>query len=142
MTSGEALANPGGPYLWDAAQRNRLWVVNFGEMTESDDDSTRTRTGRTNIPGLKDITAANYPGFVLAIPDTTRARLFADSVTSWDRQERFPDLVIVWLPRDHTLGRQASRPPPRALVADHDLALGLLVERLFEASPWPLLAVF
>src|SRR5213593_1069416 len=142
LTSGEDLANPGGTYLWDAAQRDRLWVVNFGEMTESDDDSTRTRTGRTNIPGLKDITAANYPGFVLAIPDTTRARLFADSVTSWDRQNRFPDLVILWLPRDHTLGRQASRPTPRAMVADNDLALGLIVQRLSESPAWPSLAAF
>src|SRR2546427_2797169 len=142
LTSGEDLANPGGTYLWDAAQRNRLWVVNFGEMTESDDDSTRTRTGRTNIPGMKDITAANYPGFVLAIPDTTRARLFADSVTSWDRQNRFPDLVILWLPRDHTLGRQASRPTPRAMVADNDLALGLIVERLSQSPAWASLAVF
>ena len=142
LTSGKDVANPGGTYLWDAAQRNRLWVVNFGEMTESDDDSTRTRTGRTNIPGLRDITAANYPGFVLAIPDTTRARLFADSVTSWDRQERFPDLVILWLPRDHTLGRQASRPTPRAMVADNDLALGLIVERLSQSPAWASLAVF
>ena len=142
LTNGEDLANPGGTYLWDAAQRNRLWVVNFGEMTESDDDSTSTRTGRTNIPGLKDITAANYPGFVLAIADTTRARLFADSVTSWDRQNRFPDLVILWLPRDHTLGRQASRPTPRAMVADNDLALGLIVERLSQSPAWASLAVF
>jgi len=142
LTSGEDLANPGGTYLWDAAQRNRLWVVNFGEMTESDDDSTSTRTGRTNISGLKDITAANYPGFVLAIADTTRARLFADSVTSWDRQNRFPDLVVLWLPRDHTLGRQASRPTPRAMVADNDLALGLIVERLSQSPAWASLAVF
>ena len=142
LTSGEDLANPGGTYLWDAAQRNRLWVVNFGEMTESDDDSTSTRTGRTNVPGLKDITAANYPGFVLAILDTTRARLFADSVTSWDRQNRFPDLVVLWLPRDHTLGRQASRPTPRAMVADNDLALGLIVERLSQSPAWASLAVF
>src|SRR5436309_4069936 len=131
LTSGEDLANPGGTYLWDAAQRQGLWVVNFGEMTESDDDdSTAALPARTNIAGLKNITAANYPGFVLAISDTTRARLFADSVTSWDRQGRFPDLVILWLPRDHTLGRQASRPTPRAMVADNDLALGLIVERL------------
>src|SRR5256712_3823345 len=141
-TSGEGVAQPGGGSPRDAAQRKRLWDVNFGEMTESDYASTRTHTGRTNIPGLKDITAANYPGFVLAIPDTTRARLFADSVTSWDRQARFPDLVILWLPRDHTLGRQASRPTPRAMVADNDLALGLIVERLSESPAWPSLAVF
>src|SRR5207247_7168366 len=129
-------------YLWEAAQRNRLWMVNFGGRTASEDDSTRTRTGRTNIPGLKDTPAANYPGFVLAMPDTTRARLFADSVTSWDRQERFPDLVIVWLPRDHTLGRQASRPTPRAMVAENDLALGLIVERLSQSPASSSLARF
>ena len=143
FTSGEDLANPGGTYLWDAAQRKGLGVVNFGEMTESDDaDSTVSRPVRTNIPGLKSITATNYPGFVLAIADTTRARLFADSVASWDRQNRFPDLVILWLPRDHTLGRRASRPTPRAMVADNDLALGLIVERLSQSPAWPSLGVF
>jgi len=143
FTSGEDLANPGGAYLWDAARRKGLWIVNFGEMTESDDgDSTVTRPVRTNIPGLKSVTATNYPGFVLAIADTTRARLFADSVASWDRQDRFPDLVILWLPRDHTLGRRASRPTPRAMVADNDLALGLIVERLSQSRAWPSLAAF
>src|SRR2546422_920578 len=143
FTSGEDLANPGGAYLWDAAQRQGLWVVNFGEMTESDEgDSTLTRPAHTNIPGLRNVTATNYPGFVLAIPDTTRARLFADSVASWDLQDRFPNLVILWLPRDHTLGRQASHPTPRAMVADNDLALGLIVERLSQSRVWPSLAVF
>ena len=143
LTSGEDLANPGGTYLWDAALRRGLWVVNFGEMTESDDDdSPASRPARTNIASLRSITATNYPGFVLAISDTTRARLFADSVTSWDRQGRFPDLVIMWLPRDHTLGRQASQPTPRAMVADNDLGLGLIVERLSQSPVWPSLATF
>ena len=143
LTSGEDLANPGGAYLWDAALRHGLWVVNFGEMTESDEgDSAAARPVRTNIPGLKDITVTNYPGFVLSVADTTRARLFGDSVASWDLQGRFPDLTILWLPRDHTLGRQASRPTPRAMVADNDLALGLIVERLSESPAWPSLAAF
>lgn len=143
LTSGEDLANPRGAYLWDAALQRGLWVVNFGEMTESPEgDSTRARTGRTNIPGLKDITASNYPGFVLAILDTVRARLFADSIASWDRQGRFPDLVIVWLPRDHTLGRRPGQPTPRAMVADNDLALGQIIERLSQSPAWPSLAVF
>src|SRR2546427_149037 len=143
LTSGEDLANPRDAYLWDAAQRKGLWVVNFGEMTESDDeDSTPPRRVRTNIPGLQQITVPEYPGFILAVADTTRARLFADSVASWDRQGRFPDLVILWLPRDHTLGRVASRPTPRAMVADNDLALGRIVERLTRSAAWPSLALF
>src|SRR5213079_2754968 len=73
LTSGEDLANPHDAYLWDAAQRKGLWVVNFGEMTESDDeDSTPPRRVRTNFPGLKQITVPEYPGFILAVADTTR----------------------------------------------------------------------
>src|SRR5205807_426269 len=137
------LANPRGAYLWDAARRQGLWVVNFGEGTVSELEAPDAGTNiRTNFPGLKQITASNYPGFVLDIPDTTRARLFADSVGSWDGQGRFPDLVILWLPRDHTRGRRAGEPTPRAMVADNDLALGRIVERLSHSRAWPSLAVF
>ena len=145
LTSGEDLANPRDAYLWDAAKRKGLWVVNFGEMTESDDEDLphppAARRARTNFPGLKDITVPEYPGFDLGIADTTRARLFADSVASWDRQGRFPDLVVLWLPRDHTVGRQASQPTPRSMVADNDLALGQIVERLSRSPSWASLAV-
>src|SRR6266566_5027033 len=143
LTSGEDLANPRDAYIWDAGKRKGLWVVNFGEMTESDDeDPHAARHARTNIPGLRDITVPEYPGFILGIADTTRARLFADSVASWDRQGRFPDLVFLWLPRDHTVGRQANRPTPRSMVADNDLALGQIVERLSRSASWSSLAVF
>ena len=137
VTSGEDLANRAESYLWDAAKRKGLWVVNFGEMTTDEPDSIRT-----NIAGLKGITADHYPGFVMSIPDTVRAHLFADSVASWDRQGRFPDLVILYLPRDHTLGRRADEPTPRAMVADNDLALGRVIERLSRSSFWSALALF
>src|SRR5438876_5464127 len=145
LTSGEDLANPRDAYLWDAAKRKGLWVVNFGEMTESDDEDSDTgvaRRVRTNIPGLTDITAPTYPGFVLGIPDSLRARIIADSVASWDRQGKFPDLVIAWLPRDHTSGRRGDQPTPRAMVAENDLALGRLIETLSRSAAWPSLAVF
>ena len=143
LNSDEDLVNPHGSYLWDAALRKGLWVVNFGEKTESDEhDTTATEPARTNIASLRDITAKNFPGFVLTIFDTTRARLFADSVASWDAQGRFPDLVIMWLPRDHTYGHRASRSSPRAMVADNDLALGQIVERLSQSPAWSSLAVF
>ncbi len=143
LRSGEDVANPSGVYVWDAARRRGLWVVNFGEMTDSTShDSSNWRPARASLPGLRDITVPSYPGFVLDIADTTRARLFSDSVASWDRQGRFPDLVILWLPRDHTYGRRAGKPTPRAMVADNDLALGQIVERLSRSPAWSTLAVF
>src|SRR5213082_119363 len=145
LTNGEDLATPRDAYLWDAAKRKGLWVVNFGEMTESESEESDTgvaRRVRTNIPGLTDITAPTYPGFVLGIPDSLRARIIADSVASWDRQGKFPDLVIAWLPRDHTSGRRGDQPTPRAMVAENDLALGRLIETLSRSAAWPSLAVF
>src|SRR2546427_3081360 len=78
LKNGEDLANPRDAYLWDAAKRKGLWVVNFGEMTESESEESDTgdaRRVRTNIPGLTDITAPTYPGFVLGISDLLRARI-------------------------------------------------------------------
>src|SRR5256712_316627 len=145
LTSGEDVANRRGAYLWDAARAKGLWVVNFGEMTETETEQAGTvmrGSVYTNIAGLQAITARDFPGFELGIPDTVRARMFADSVDSWDRQEKFPDLVILWLPRDHTSGRRADHPTPRAMVADNDIALGLIVERLSRSGAWPTLALF
>src|SRR3989442_9929806 len=109
LTSGEDVANRRGGYLWDAARRRGRWVINFGEMTESEPgEGAALRGVRTNVTGLQQITARDYPGFELDISDTVRARIFADSVGSWDRQGRFPDLVIMWLQRDHSLVLQAK----------------------------------
>ncbi len=139
---GEDLVNPHGAYLWDAARRRGLWVVNFGERAETDLAPTGARATHSALAGLGPVTVPSYPAFVLDIADTTRARLFADSVASWDAQGRFPDLVLVWLPRDHTYGRRAGKPTPRAMVADNDLALGQIVARLSRSPAWTALAVF
>src|SRR5690349_7030405 len=141
LEDGDDLVDPHGAYLWDAARRNGLWVVNFGERAETDSGPNHGPT-HTALSGLADITVPEYPAFRLEIRDTTRARLFADSVASWDRQGRFPDLVIVWLPRDHTYGLAAGRPTPRSMVADNDLALGQIIERLSASPAWASLAVF
>src|SRR6266702_1057734 len=139
---GQDFVTPDGAYLWDAARRKELWVVNFGERAETNVDSGRTGVTRSKLSGLRDITVPEYPAFALAIPDTVRARLFADSVDSWDRQGRFPSLVIMALPRDHTRGRQGGAPTPRSMVADNDLALGQIVERLSHSRAWDSLALF
>ena len=138
LEDGEDVKNPRDAYLWDAARRKGLWVVNFGEFTDADS----AHHYESKISGLKGITAPNYPGWDLAVADTTRARLFADSVDSWDRQGRFPDLVVLYLPRDHTQGRRAGTLTPRAMVADNDLALGRVVARLSRSPAWRSLALF
>src|SRR5437588_497548 len=140
LEDGDDLVNPHGAYLWDAARRKRPAAWNFGERSET--DSGPGGATHTTLSGLDSITVPSYPAFRLEIRDTTRARLFADSVASWDRQGRFPDLVFLWLPRDHTYGRAGGQPTPRSMVADNDLALGQVIERLSLSPAWDSLAVF
>ena len=138
LDDGSDLANPRGAYLWDAARRAGLWTVNFGEAVHPDSSGRHV----SSIPGLQGITVPEYPGFELSIRDTTRARLFADSVNAWDQRDTFPALVILYLPRDHTEGKHAAHPTPRAMVAENDLALGQVVERLAKSKAWKSLAFF
>src|SRR5213075_1806407 len=43
---------------------------------------------------------------------------------------------------DHTYGRAGGQPTPRSMVADNDLALGQVIERLSLSPSWASLAVF
>jgi len=54
----------------------------------------------------------------------------------------FPDLVILFLPNDHTAGTTAKYPTPGAMVADNDLALGQIVEALSRSRFWPETCLF
>ena len=53
-----------------------------------------------------------------------------------------PQLQILRLPNDHTYGTSAGKRTPRALVADNDLALGMVVEGLSHSKFWPRTAIF
>jgi hypothetical protein len=43
----------------------------------------------------------------------------------------------VFLPADHTNGTRPGSPTPRAMVADGDLALGMVVEAVSKSKFWP-----
>src|SRR5436853_4598074 len=53
-----------------------------------------------------------------------------------------PRLTILRLPNDHTYGTQVGKPTPTALVADNDLALGMVVEAVSRSKFWKETAIF
>src|SRR5215217_5215312 len=52
-----------------------------------------------------------------------------------------PNLVMVILPSDHTVGTSAGWCAPKSCVADNDLALGRIVEALSHSSFWKSMAI-
>jgi hypothetical protein len=97
----------------------------------------------TPLPkGLEGVTDPRYPGFVLEIPDSVRADEFIRELNEAETSGVLPQLMILWLPRDHTYGRQPGRPSPRAMVAENDRALGRIVAALSRSKFWGQTAVF
>ncbi|MBN8731526.1 MAG: hypothetical protein J0L64_13360 [Acidobacteria bacterium] len=94
------------------------------------------------IPPLDKLLVRDFPTYNTAIPDVARSRLFARELAGWEKAGRMPNLVLVQLPSDHTFGARPGTSTPKAMVADNDYAVGLMVEALSKSKFWPKMAIF
>jgi hypothetical protein len=155
----DPLAFVSSGFLWDNALLHGQSFRNYGEMglakpvpanatfTDIYQDFVN-RGGRisykltTAIDELRRYTCPTYPGWNLVIPDAVRAEVFLGELKQFERDGRMPNLVIVYLPSDHTRGTTPGAPTPAAMVADNDLALGKVVEGISRSRFWPKTCVF
>ncbi len=138
--AGQLPANdPLAGYIWDAARGAGVTLRNYGEMTQWDSATARVTLAPRGLEGATD---PRYPGFVLEILDSVRADEFIRELHEAEARDTLPQLMILWLPRDHTYGRAPGRPTPRSMVAENDRALGRIVEALSRSRFWSSLAVF
>jgi hypothetical protein len=71
-----------------------------------------------------------------------RAQIFLKDLARWESEGGMPALSVMLLPCDHTFGTTPETSTPKAMVADNDLALGMIVERLTHSRFWPKMAIF
>lgn len=156
----DPIAYAQGGFLWDAALKAGKTVRVYGEyagrLTEARpqqraDYFARWRKGDSfakdfnivaPIDPLNKILAANYPTYTNAVPDVVRASIFLEDVKKWTPVNPMPNLVILQLPSNHTFGATPGASSPKAMVADNDLALGLIIEELSKTPFWRKMAVF
>ena len=93
-------------------------------------------------PGLTDRIDLQYPPFDLTIPDDTRVDRFLVEFERLEKAGDLPRLMVLHLPNDHTAGRATGFPTAQAMMAEHDLALGRLVEGISRSKSWERTAVF
>jgi YVTN family beta-propeller protein len=102
-------------------------------------------TNSTTISRVEPILSPNYPGFDgPASPDQVKANAFINELKEYEKMpgDQLPQLMIMALPSDHTMGMREGFPTPRAMVADNDLALGRIIEALTESRFWDSTVVF
>jgi YVTN family beta-propeller protein len=97
---------------------------------------------RPGIESLRPHLNTETVGWDMDIPDVFRAAQFVKELREYERQGRFPHLIIICLPNDHTSGTKAGSPTPAAQVADNDLAFGQIVEAISRSPFWKKTCIF
>jgi YVTN family beta-propeller protein len=99
----------------------------------------------TTISRVRPILSPTYPGFDgQNVLDQLRSAAFIKELKGFENQpgDQMPQLMILALPADHTVGTKEGNPTPRAMVADNDLALGQIIEALTKSRFWDSTVVF
>lgn len=161
----DALAYAATGFIWDNALAHGKTLRDYGEFAISTagwkDGSRRGRprfldyyrdfTGQTGlthvgsrpgIPSLAPCVNTNTVGWNLDVPDVFRAAEFIKELRQFERDGKWPELIIVCLPNDHTSGTKARSPSPAAQVADNDLAFGQIVEAISHSRFWKDTCIF
>jgi YVTN family beta-propeller protein len=160
----DALAYSPAGFIWNNALAHGKTVVDFGEFTTDTKhwkssgstnvtflDAYRDFIGGSNaiaysckpdIEAMQPYIATNTIGWDLSVPDVFRAAQFIKSLKQFEAADNLPNLVIVWLPNDHSSGTKTNFPTPAAMVADNDLAFGRLVEAVSHSKFWTNTCVF
>jgi YVTN family beta-propeller protein len=161
----DALAYSPAGFIWNDALAHGKTVRDFGEFTSAAHRwSSPGRNGAPNfldcyrdfitgsnaivyscepdLEALRQYIMTNTIGWDLDVPDVWRSARFIDSLRQFEAAGRLPDLVILWLPNDHTSGTKTNSPTPEAQVADNDLALGRVVEAVSRSPFWTNTCIF
>jgi DNA-binding beta-propeller fold protein YncE len=137
---GYPTAYPSNGYLWDNCKRSGVSYRSYGEFAENP-----SRTGdsaKATMPALEGHVAPFYRGWDLEYSDVDRAREFIREFDAYEKNGGLPQLVIVKLPNNHTEGTRKGSLTPRSFVAQNDLALGMVVERISKSKYWKESAIF
>lgn len=147
-------------FIWDNARKHNKSVRIYGEACEPEyggshkwiDIYNDFKAGKpfefTNVTTIKPVESILSPNFPASddhlITDVQRAKAFIDELKAYEKMEgdQLPELMVMALSNDHTVGTRPGMPTPRAMVADNDLALGQIVEALSKSRFWNNTVIF
>jgi YVTN family beta-propeller protein len=99
-------------------------------------------TSWSDILSVNSIDYPNFPTFNLDIPDQYRADIWMQAFNQSVKSGNLPNLNLMALPDDHTAGVGGGDPYPVAEVADNDLALGRIVDKISHSKFWKSSVIF
>ncbi|WP_210519499.1 bifunctional YncE family protein/alkaline phosphatase family protein [Hymenobacter terricola] len=121
------VAEPKDGFLWDYCKRAGHSFRSYGEFVFK---------GKPTTPSIAANYCHPYPGFDLHIKDVDREKIWEQDFDQLLAANKLPDLSIIRLPNDHTMGARKGELSPLSYAADNDLALGRMIEHLSHSAVW------
>jgi DNA-binding beta-propeller fold protein YncE len=155
----DALAYASSGFIWDNVLRHGLTFRDYGEFVDAviepgdatfmdiyqdylEGSNNIKIRAKANLDQLKPYICPTFIGFPNKVPDVYRAAEFIKELEEFEKNNNFPNFIIMLLPSDHTSGTRPGLPTPRAAVADNDLALGRVVESISHSIFWDKTCIF
>ena len=122
LPGNDEMGTPAAGYLWDHCRRNGVSFKCYGEGTARvpKDNRGTWKSGR----------------------DMDRADGWIADLRAAEKQGELPQLAVMSLGEDHTVGTSPGRPTPEAAVGSNDVALGKIVEAASHSRFWKEMAIF
>lgn len=147
-------------FIWNNAADHGKTVRIYGEACQPNYDKSLNWTkiyndykegkpfkfyNTSTISRVRPMMSQNFPGSDdHNINEQIRADAFIKELKEYEAMpgDQFPNLSIMALAADHTVGTRPGFPTPRAMVADNDLAVGRIVEAITKSRFWESTVIF
>jgi YVTN family beta-propeller protein len=156
----DALVYDGNGFIWNNAADHGKTVRIYGEACAVHFDNKLSWTDIYNdykagkpfafkntstISRVRPLLSQNYPSSdEHKINEQLRATAFIKELNDYEKKpgDQLPQLMIMALSSDHTVGTRPGYPTPNGMVADNDLALGRIVEAVSKSRFWKNTVIF
>jgi len=143
-----------GGYIWEDALRNGKTVRNYGWNCDLDYYGTATPVDPKPVrhpyemhvlqtspstPTIQAITDRYYRAFDQTYPDIYRIEEWRRELKEFEKHDDMPNLMVMTIPHDHTGSfgtAMAGLGTPQLELADHDYAIGQLVQAVSHSRFW------
>lgn len=130
---GRPVTYPKDGFIWDYCQRAGVSYRSYGEFGDY---------AKANIKSLQGHMCPSSPGFDMDITDQVRADAWIRDFDSLVVAGAVPQFSTLRVSNDHTSGQKKGKVSPQSAVADNDLAVGRIVDKLSHSPIWKESVVF
>lgn len=143
VESDRRLSSSPGDYLWSAARKKGLSARVFGEYVDVQEDHDSLSIPEIKADPEKYGYSASFEKiFARGGRDTEKVEDFLREMRDAEKTGKWPNLMVMALPEDHTNGMRAGSYSPYAMVANNDNAVGKLIDSVSHSKFWDSTAIF